>query len=75
MENNAFIDIRFIDFLDILDARATITVFVGDDASIKHIKVYEFLAEPELVRKYRNYSVVGLKSDLGITTISIKEEV
>lgn len=70
------INSRLVDLLDILDARTTINIFVekdGSQNSIKFIKVYEFLAEPELMSKYKNYDVIGLQ--VGFTTsILIKEK-
>ena len=75
MENNARINARLTDLLEVMDARATINIFVDTPerpTSVKFLKVYEFLSEPELMRKYKNYEVIGLS--LGLTTsILIKE--
>lgn len=73
MEKNAIIRGRLIDLLDVLDARATINIYVEDKPlSVKNLRVFEFLSEPELMRKYKNYEVSGLR--LGLTTdIMIKE--
>jgi len=76
MEKNATIFARLIDLLDVMDARTTINIFVekdGEQASIKFLKVYDFLSEPELMRKYKNYSVIGLTCDFSSTNILIKE--
>lgn len=78
MEKNATIFARLIDLLDVMDARATINIFVekdGKQTSVKFLKVYEFLSEPELMRKYKNYSVIGLDCGFSSTNILIKEEV
>ena len=79
MKNNANINSRLIDLLEVLDARATINIFVEKEdkdektqESICYRKVYEFLAEPELMRKYKNYEVCGLYCGL-TTNILIKE--
>lgn len=51
MKNNTRINSRLIDLLEVLDARATINIFVETDGvqkSVKYLKVYEFLSEPEL---------------------------
>jgi hypothetical protein len=69
------INARLFDLLEILEARAMINIFVednGEQKSVKYLKVYEFLSEPELMRKYKNYEVIGLQ--VGLTTnILIKE--
>ena len=75
MEKNATINSRLKDLLDVMDARATVNIFVEKDGaqkSVKSLKVYEFISEPELMRKYKNYEVVGLYCRL-ITSILIKE--
>lgn len=79
MKNNANINSRLIDLLEVLDARAMVNIFVDSEDksekksySICFLKVYEFLAEPELMHKYKNYDVIGLQ--VGFTTnILIKE--
>ena len=69
------INARLFDLLEILEARAMVNIFVednGEQKSVKYLKVYEFLSEPELMRKYKNYEVIGLQ--VGLTTnILIKE--
>mgnify|MGYP003442356558 FL=1 len=69
------INARLFDLLEILEARAMINIFVednGEQKSVKYLKVYEFLSFPELMRKYKNYEVIGLQ--VGLTTnILIKE--
>lgn len=75
MEKNATINSRLKDLLDVMDARATVNIFVekdGEQESVKCLKVYEFISEPELMRKYYNYEVVGLCCGL-TTSILIKE--
>ena len=76
MENNAIIRSRLIDLLDVMDARATVNIFVekdGEQKSVKYLKVYEFISEPELMRKYKDYEVIGLCCDFSSTNILIKE--
>jgi hypothetical protein len=75
MEKNATINSRLKDLLDVMDARAMVNIFVerdGAQESVKYLKVYEFISEPELMRKYKNYEVVGLCCGL-TTSILIKE--
>lgn len=71
-ENNALIDGRLIDLLDILDCRTTVTIYTDETTQVFFGKVYEFLADKDLRRKYKNYEVVGLV--LGLAhNILIKE--
>ena len=74
-ENNAIIQGRFTDLLDVLDARATVNVFVknGDNQeNIKTEKVFEIIADREFMKQYKNFDVVGLGFGL-ITRILIQE--
>lgn len=76
MKNNNYLKITLGELLEILDARGFINVFtkVGDrENSIKFIKVYEFISEPELMRKYSSYKVIGLNVAIGSTNILIEE--
>ena len=76
MKMNAIINMRLMDLLEIMDARATVNIFVGDEntqTSVKYIKVYEFLAEPELMSKYGARKVIGLNGSFGSTSILIEE--
>ena len=76
MEKNATINSRLKDLLDVMDARATVNIFVeyegGNQVSICFRKIYEVISEPELMRKYKNYEVIGLCCGL-TTNILIKE--
>ena len=77
MEKNAFNRITLENLLDILDARTMINVFVGDEngsKSIKFLKVYDFLSEPELMKKYKDRWVIGIHGGKGYTNILIKPE-
>lgn len=76
MENNGFINARFNDFLQILDARTQICVFeIGEDGSQKlrfsNVPVYELLTMEKKI--FRHYEVVGIVAGL-ITNILIKKE-
>lgn len=72
MENNALIDGRLIDLLDIMDCRATVAIYTDETTQVFFGNVYEFLANKDLRRKYKNCEVVGLV--LGLSpNILIKE--
>lgn len=76
MEKNAIINMRLEDLLEVLDARATVNIFVGDEntqTSIKFVRVYEFITEPELMNKYAACKVIGLTRTLTSTNILIEE--
>lgn len=80
MKNNEIINSRLIDLLNVMDARTMVNIFVEKEdkdekiqESICYLKVYEFLAEPELMRKYYKYEVIGLCC--GLTTNILIEEV
>lgn len=76
MENNANINARLIDLLNVLDMRAQVTIFELDENENQHIKfdscmpVYKLMAALDTddvnIRKYRAYEVIGL--NLGLTT-------
>ena len=67
--NNAFISISFKDLLNILDARALVTVYTGikqEDIITNHsARVYELLADKEFIDSYGSYSVAGVIGLLG----------
>lgn len=68
MENNAIINIRFKDLLNILDARSIVTVYTGNrkEDIIKYsARVYELLADKEFIDTYGSYSVAGVIGLLG----------
>jgi membrane protein CcdC involved in cytochrome C biogenesis len=75
-ENNAIIQGRFTDLLEVLDARATVNIFVKIDEkeqSIKTDKVFEIIADREFMKQYKNFDVIGLGLGL-ITRILIQED-
>ena len=68
MENNAFISISFKDLLNILDARASISIYTGEkkeDIVKFNSNVYELLADKEFIDSYGSYSVAGFIGLLG----------
>lgn len=76
MENNAFIDARFVDILAIMDARQIISVYIiGDDGKetigFSNVPVYTFLGE-ENKGLFRKYEVVGIVAGL-FTNVLIKK--
>ena len=78
MEKNATINSRLKDLLDVMDARATVNIFIeredGKHKSLVFCRVYEVFSSPDFNRKYKNCEVVGLCCGL-TTNILIKEEV
>lgn len=78
MNNNAIINgFRLMDLLNILDARANVTVFTGitadDKVSADAVKVYELLADKDFISKYGKRDVKGLVSFINVTNILIEE--
>ena len=76
MENNAIINSRLIDLLDGLDARTTINIFVQDGTGqrcIQAAKVYEILSNPDFLKAYKNYEIIGLNLGL-VSNILITQE-
>ena len=78
MNNNAIINgFRLMDLLNILDARANVTVFTGitadDKVSSDAVKVYELLADKDFISKYGKRDVKGLVSFINVTNILIEE--
>lgn len=75
MKNNAIINGRLKDLLEILDARAHVDIFTSETDVLRHAVVYELLADVEFMRTYgRKYYVVGLTVGLS-TSILISKEV
>lgn len=74
--NNAIINgFRLKDLLNILDARALVSVYAGItvDDKIKSALVYELLADKEFIKTYGNKEVNGLVSFINVTNILIEE--
>lgn len=70
MENNGFINAFFNEFLQILDARAQVSIYnvdeKGDESLLfSCVPVYKFLT-PEYRKFFRNYEVCGIVA--GVTT-------
>lgn len=74
MKNNAFINCRLKDLLQILDARSYIDIFTSETELLKSGYVYKFLADTEFLKEYGlNFYVTGLTAGL-TTTILISKE-
>ena len=77
MENNATINTRLEDFLNILDARADVVIYkMINDSQDTHLttdKIYNLISDSEFIGKYGNYKVIGLKVFSRITGLLIKE--
>ena len=73
MENNAIINSKFFDLLDILEAREWVDVFIqdkeGNTRTLDRCRVYQLYKN----EKYRNYEVIGLYIGIITTNILIKE--
>lgn len=77
--NNAIINgFRLKDLLNILDARARVTVFKGitanDKVTADSVKVYELLASEDFIKTYGKREVRGLVCFIDTTNILIVEE-
>ena len=76
MTKNAIINSRLYDLLNVLDARATVNIFVVEgetQKSIKYARVLEILTDPDFMRDYKTYEVVGLNIGL-VNNILIDKE-
>lgn len=76
--NNAIINgFRLKDLLNILDARARVTVFKGitanDKVTADSVNVYELLASEDFIKTYGKREVRGLVSFINVTNILIGE--
>lgn len=68
MFNNAIINISFKDLLNILDARARVSVFTGtkkEDIIKFNTSIYELLADKDFIDSYGSYNVAGVIGLLG----------
>lgn len=77
MVNNAIINyFRLKDLLNILDARARVSIFTGiGELPIKEaVNVYELLADKEFINSYGKYDVTGLVSVINRTNILITQD-
>lgn len=77
MKNAIINGFRLKDLLNILDARANVTIFTGitteDKVSEDAVKVYELLADKDFINKYGKKDVTGLVSFMNVTHILIEE--
>lgn len=71
---NAVIHMRLEDFLNVLEARANITIFVTETEPAFSGLVYEALTDKAFMDEYGGWAVVGLKTTLSLVTMLIKEE-
>lgn len=75
--NNAIINgFRLKDLLNILDARAIVSIFTGitsNDIIKDSCKVYEILADKDFLETYGKREVKGLVSFINTTNILIEE--
>lgn len=71
---NAVIRMRLADFLNVLDARANITIFVTETEPAFSGLVYEALTDKVFMSEYGDWDVAGLKTTLSLLTMLIREE-
>ena len=76
MKNNATINSRLKDLLDILDARAAVNIYLDNNMSGAHlikrdVKVYELLADNDFIIGFKNCEVIGLECGI-VTNILIE---
>lgn len=72
MANEIIIRTNLEALLNVLDARATITVFTGEQDHYCPMSVMSFLCEPELMRLNGEKKVVGLVVALGQITVRVE---
>lgn len=77
MTNAIIRGFRLKDLLNILDARARVSIFTSETkAPVKdNVNVYELLADNEFINSYGKLEVSGLVSFINVTNILITEEV
>ena len=73
MKNNAHINIKLADLLEILDARKTVNIYISEKESVKFGLVYEVLTDKDFIKAYGDKSVVGISGIIGYASILIKE--
>lgn len=73
MENNAIMNGRLKDLLNILDARAQVDIFTSETNRIATARVYILLADSEFMRTYGRYEVTGLTVGLSTSILISKE--
>lgn len=76
MNNNAIIHFTLKALLNILDARAYVSIYtgIGDDAIKNSVSVYELLADKDFMSTYGSYNVSGLVSFSITSNILITKE-
>ena len=72
MKNEMIIKTSLEELLNVLDARANITVFTGKEDHYCTMKVMSFLCEDELMRLNGKKAVTGIAICLGIISIQLK---
>jgi len=72
---NAVILMRLADFLNVLDARAHITIFVTETEQAFSGLVYEALTDKAFMREYGDWDVAALRTTMSLLTMLIREEV
>lgn len=78
MEDNAIINTRLEDLLNVMDARANVNIFRlkdGKQELLRSNKLFRILADNEFIgnRSIYNARVIGLSITLGETSILIEE--
>lgn len=73
MENNAIMNGRLKDLLNILDARAQVDIFTSETNRIATARVYILLADSEFMRTYGRYEVTGLTVGLSTSILISKK--
>ena len=73
MKNNAIINARLKDLLEVLDMRATVNIFINEKNSIRYAEVYELAADKEFIKTYGDRAVIGFIRVINVTNIMIEE--
>lgn len=76
MKNNAIINTRLEELLNVMDARAYVDIFeqVGEyQELLRSNKIYNLISNQEFIGKYGACKVIGLNVTLAVTSILIEE--
>ena len=77
MKNNAIVNTRLEDLLNVMDARANVNIFNKelslDERLIRSEKLYYLIADGEVLSQFGSFKVIGLSVALGVASILIEE--
>lgn len=78
MKNTNIINTRLEALLEVMDARANISIFIarsdGKEELLRSTKIYGLIADNDFIGGYGDYKVIGLSITLNFISILIEEE-